>query len=64
MSFILTLFGKLVDPLVAVARDVLFKEFFEQFLIMLLPFFFLPAQLPEISWPGARSRSYMHSSHR
>lgn len=51
MSFILTVLGQLVDPLVTVARDVLFKELFEQTLILCFAFFFLPGRLPEVPRP-------------
>ena len=47
MSFILARFSQFVDVLIAIARDVLFKELFEQTLILSFAFFFLPGRLPK-----------------
>jgi hypothetical protein len=63
MSFILTIFCKLIYSLVAVARDVLFKELFEQPLILCFAFFFLPGRLPEVPRARACSRCVSHYSH-
>nr|DAQ55212.1 MAG TPA: hypothetical protein [Caudoviricetes sp.] len=63
MSFILTIFCKLIYSLVAVARDILFKELFEQTLILCFTFFFLPGRLPEVPRARACSRCVSHYSH-
>ena len=60
MSFILTVLGQLVDVLIAIARDVPFKELFEEPFVFSLALFFLPTVLPQISWARAGARRYGH----